>query len=74
MKFLKNHISKFYLQNIYERPKKKVRTNLLKKQKDLESNFYDSEVVLVLYFAMTLPFTYYPNKLAIHKVPLKTNQ
>ena len=43
MKFLKNHISNFYLQNIYERPHKKVRTNLLKKWNELKpnQNFYN---------------------------------
>ena len=43
MKFLKNHISKFYLQNICERPHKKVRTNLLKKWNKLKpnQNFYN---------------------------------
>ena len=41
--FVKNYISKFYLQNFYERPNKQIRTNLLKKWDELKSdqNFYN---------------------------------
>ena len=43
MKFFKNYISKFYLQNVYERPSKRVRKCLLKRWNELKSthSFYN---------------------------------